>query len=305
MHHKGDILWKGILEDVFDDFLRFLYPEADKLFDFSKRIEFLDKELEQLFPPEGDAFAPKVIDKLAKVYTHDGETEWILVHVEVQDKFSQDFGKRMFQYFYRILDKYNRRITAWAVLTENNNVVRSNVFQMEYLGTAFTYQFNIYKLALQKEDELLASNNPFALVSLTAKAAFTASKTNTEDFDQQLLELKLTIAKRLLRSNFPKEKVRKMMDFLKYYTNFEKQDTEKVYNEKLIQLTDNKTTMGIEELLIARAEHYGKLEGAENQQRIVVENAIIKFGFTDEQAASISGTTLDFVKEVREQISKK
>ena len=28
MRRKDDILWKGILEDVFEDFLRFLSPDA-------------------------------------------------------------------------------------------------------------------------------------------------------------------------------------------------------------------------------------------------------------------------------------
>ena len=51
MKHN-DILWKATLEDLFDDFLRFFYPDADQLFDLEKGFEYLDKELEQLFPPE-------------------------------------------------------------------------------------------------------------------------------------------------------------------------------------------------------------------------------------------------------------
>jgi hypothetical protein len=49
---RNDILWKAALEDLFHDFLRFFYPEADDLFDLGKGFEYLDKELEQLFPPE-------------------------------------------------------------------------------------------------------------------------------------------------------------------------------------------------------------------------------------------------------------
>src|SRR5690606_15021676 len=92
------------------DFLRFLHPAADRFFDLSRGITFLDKELEQLFPPEDDEFAPKVVDKLAQVYTHDGEEEWVLIHVEVQGAYRRDFSLRMFTYYYRILDKYHKRI---------------------------------------------------------------------------------------------------------------------------------------------------------------------------------------------------
>ena len=64
--NKNDILWKAILEDIFDDFLRFFYPNADEIFDFSKGFEYLDKELEQLFPPEQDQYEPRYVDKLVK-----------------------------------------------------------------------------------------------------------------------------------------------------------------------------------------------------------------------------------------------
>lgn len=78
MRKKDDLLWKGILEDLFDDFLRFMHPDADSIFDFSRGIEFLDKELDQLFPPEENEYSLKLVDKLAKVYKKDGEEEWVL-----------------------------------------------------------------------------------------------------------------------------------------------------------------------------------------------------------------------------------
>jgi hypothetical protein len=53
----SDLLWKAALEDLFDDFLRFFYPEANDLFDLDKGFEYLDKELEQLFPPRNDKYA--------------------------------------------------------------------------------------------------------------------------------------------------------------------------------------------------------------------------------------------------------
>jgi hypothetical protein len=42
----------------------------------------LDKELEQVFPPEKDQFSPKVVDKLVKLRTYTGEEEWVLLHIE-------------------------------------------------------------------------------------------------------------------------------------------------------------------------------------------------------------------------------
>ena len=105
---RDDSLWKAILEDIFDDFLRFFFQNAEELFDFTKPFEFLDKELEQLFPSNPDDFTPKYVDKLVKVFTYEGTEKWILVHIEVQGSTDHEFSHRMFQYFYRIYDKYRR-----------------------------------------------------------------------------------------------------------------------------------------------------------------------------------------------------
>jgi len=40
---RDDSLWKAILEDVFDDFLKFFFKEDARLFDFEKGFVFLDK----------------------------------------------------------------------------------------------------------------------------------------------------------------------------------------------------------------------------------------------------------------------
>ena len=99
MRQKEDYLFKGILEEIFDDFLRFLQPDAEDIFDFSKGIVFLDKELQQLFQPENEEYSPKVVDKLAKVFTREGKEEWVLIHVEIQAVYRKDFTRRMYNYF--------------------------------------------------------------------------------------------------------------------------------------------------------------------------------------------------------------
>jgi hypothetical protein len=45
-----DTLWKGILEDLFDDFLLYFFPTlVENELDLDKGFEFLDKELDELF----------------------------------------------------------------------------------------------------------------------------------------------------------------------------------------------------------------------------------------------------------------
>lgn len=47
---RKDTLWKGIIEDLAEEFVRYFFPDAQPIVDFQKGFVFLDKELEQLFP---------------------------------------------------------------------------------------------------------------------------------------------------------------------------------------------------------------------------------------------------------------
>ena len=85
-----------MLEEVFDDLLRFVFPNADQLFDLKKKAEFLDKELTEMYPEPDKRPDTRFVDKLAKVHQKDGSEEWILCHVEVQGKHDPAFAKRMF-----------------------------------------------------------------------------------------------------------------------------------------------------------------------------------------------------------------
>jgi hypothetical protein len=63
---KDDTLWKSLLEDIFDDLLRYLYPDADEIFDMERGFDFLDKELADLFPELNEEHIC-FVDKLVKV----------------------------------------------------------------------------------------------------------------------------------------------------------------------------------------------------------------------------------------------
>ena len=310
MPRHDDLLWKVILEDVFDDFLCFLNPDADTILDLNRGFEFLDKELEQLYPPENDEYSPKVIDKLVKVFTKTGQEEWILVHVEVQGQYRKDFPKRMFTYFSRIFDKHQKPVTAYAIFTEAEKTIRPDVFKVEFMGTSLCYTFNTFKISHQSDDDLQASNNPFALVVLTVKTVLAGKKIiNSEERDELLLELKIKLAKQLLNKRIAKEKIRALMNFLKYYVRFENPDINDKFEKELEILTERSSTMGIEEFLLDRAtkqgEKKGLEKGLEQMSHAVVENLIKELGLSNEQAADIAEVSVEYVAKVRATIKNK
>ena len=299
MRRKDDILWKGILEDVFDDFLRFLNPNAETLLDLDRGFEFLDKELEQVFPPEGDEYSPKVIDKLVKVFTRIGKEEWVMVHVEVQEQYRQDFAQRMFTYFYRILDKYQKPITAYAIFTDSISKTRPNSFEIEFMGTSLSYKFNTYKIASQNNDELQASSNPFAMVVLTAKAALAGRDVkDSHQRDAFLLTVKLELAKQLLAKQIGKDKIRVLMNFLRYYVRFENPDINVKFEQEVEILTERSTTMGIEELLLERATKQGENKGVKKGEHRKALEIARKMKNEDIPATQIASFTSLSIEEI-------
>jgi len=67
----NDILYKGMIEDLFEEIILYFYPDSKEIFYFSKGFEFLDKELDKLMFPSSTKF--RFDDKLVKFHTTEGE----------------------------------------------------------------------------------------------------------------------------------------------------------------------------------------------------------------------------------------
>jgi protein-disulfide isomerase-like protein with CxxC motif len=84
------------------------------------------------------------------------------------------------------------------------------------------------------------------------------------------------------------------------YVHFSKPETSRIFETEIKAITNNITTMGIEELILHTAEQKGKAEGKAE----VVRNLIIKLGLNDEQAADVAEVSVEFVQQVRAGINK-
>ena len=291
---RDDALWKSLLEDVFSDFLTFFYPNASEIFDLDRGFEYLDKELEQLFPPENDEYNPRFVDKLVKVFSKNGDNQWILVHIEVQGYLDKHFAERMFTYYYRILDKYQKPITAFAILTDGNKNFYPKKYEQTFLGTHVLYEFNSYKVLNQHDDDLLNSNNPFALVILTVKAAIKSNNMTDDD----LLLLKLDLAKRLLTKKIPKTKINNLMNFLKFYIRFDNTETDVKFDNEINTITLKNKTMGLEEFLLDRAEKQGALSTTIS----IIKKLLTKPNYSIEEIASLVEKPVDFINKIKAEM---
>lgn len=310
MRRNDDILWKGITEEVFDDLLRFIFPEADQELDIGRGFEFLDKELAEMYPePEKDSDT-RFVDKLVKVYTRDGQEEWVLCHIEVQGQTKAEdrpnFGDRMFRYYYRVFDRYQKPMTAVAIFTALDGRKMPDRYEYRFLGTSHIYQYNTYCITDPTEEELAKSDNPFALVVLAAKTALLEGKIpELELKDRKLLVAKLLIGKGIIS----KKKIDAILTFLNNIVLFENQETNLIFMQQLDQLTGKNDTMGIIERLAERRAEEALEKGIEKGRLEEKENSVKAFlantEFSVEKIASLVGVSVPFVEKVKGCLSAK
>lgn len=308
MRKQKDILWKGALEQLFEDFLPFINPDLAQSVDLEKGFEFINKELNQEFPSDTGKFGQKIVDKLVRLHLRNGKQ--ILLHLEVQEKHSEDFGERMYGYFNRLYDKYKMPITAYAIFTEQNEINRANTFDIDFMGTRMNYQFNICKIALLNEDDLVNHPSCFALIVLAAKAALIKKGgKNNPGSDELLLAYQLKMVQLILDKELPAAKERAIMNFLFYYVDFEFSETKAKFDYEVNLLINKniKDMMTIEDAIYEYAEITGFHKGEKKAKREAKEDEvyrlITKLGFSDQQIADYAGVSLSFAKRIRARLA--
>lgn len=295
---KSDILWKAILEEVFDDALRFIFPDAELVYDLKRGFDFLDKELGELYPEPDKEPATRIADKMVRVYSRKGRENWILMHIEIQGDTSdkKGFSERMFRYFYRILDKHRRPVSAVAIFIGPNGKCMPDTYFYRYRETKLTYKYHTLAIQEHREEELLRSDNPFAFVLLTAKTSLLEKKIPEWD----LLEKKVMLANDLLMRPFPKHKIRAIFNFLQSYVLFEEPEM----NRKFVERTESPektTTMNMTDFVRMEAREEGQMEEREKLAKRLLANT----EFSVEKIAELVGVPLAEVEELSRSVRSK
>ena len=157
-----DSPWKEFLDAFLKPFMEFGFRDLHDAIDWSQPVIALDKELQQI-----DA-GLRTVDKLVEVSLLDGASKWLLIHVEVQSQRVEKFAERMFVYYYRIRDKYDKPLVSLAVLGDNHPDWRPDCYTESHFGCREEFRFPIIKLLDYAEDiaGLERSDNVFATMVL-------------------------------------------------------------------------------------------------------------------------------------------
>ncbi|MGY0691897.1 hypothetical protein ACW2QC_03785 [Virgibacillus sp. FSP13] len=300
-----DALWKKLIEELFEEFMLFFGPDLYEQIDFSKTPDFLKQELYKEIIQEKKG--RMIADQIVKVYLNSGEEKWILVHVEVQGKEEEDFGKRMFRYFYRIYDRFDREVYAIALITDQYAKNQTNGFHYNFYGTKVDYTYNIYHFKENNIEKLEQSTNPFAAAVI---AGIYATKTKTNASKRYIFKRKLMI-QTLQKFTSQQEKSRTYLSALFYFIDYLLQ-VPKEYSQQLkkdiipylgkevaqkMRAEKTDTSQTLAEIFEEMRED-GKKDAL---SKVVFE--LIKEGFTNEHIARITKLELDEVAELRKTFS--
>ncbi len=204
-----DSPWKDILQTNFKEFMQFFFPAAHDEIDWTKKIDFLDKELEEV--TKDAEIGRRFADKLVKLYLNNGEEQWILVHVEVQSQEESDFAARMYTYNYRIYDRYKKSVASLAILGDDNSSWKPSQFGYSLFGCTLNFKFPIVKLLdyQQRISELETDGNPFATVVMAHLAAMNTLRDRNERKVQ-----KLALVQRLYQQGLEEQDVVNLLAFV-------------------------------------------------------------------------------------------
>ena len=290
-----DTLWKGIIEDLFDDFLYYFFPNwAKTTVDFSKPFEFLDKELDEIYPKSKDN-QKRYADKLVKVFTKQGTTQWLLIHIEVQGYEDASFTERMFIYFTRIRERYQQNLLALAILTDDSKHFHPKEYTYQYQDTKLNYQFATFKLLEKSEKALNIPNNPFSIVMLTARRALI--KSNLSDAKQLVWKKDLVLA--LQKANYSDDKIRKILNFIRYYVRFKKAENLKTLDKEIQTTFKQRRNMGIEEAILQEVREQGVQEGLREKTIKGIQKALIRGKLSLQEISEDFEVSLEFVQKVQ------
>lgn len=299
-HKRKDVLWKGAVDEFVEDMLRFFYPGAEELFDFSQSIEFLDPELAQLFPDRDHMKDSIISDRLIKVHSRNGHSTFIYLLMEVHDYHDKqtDYDKRIFSGFCRLFDKYGEGIMALVVYTGSNRLFNPGVFEYSLNTIKLRFEYDVYRVMEQKEEELKKSDNIFAIFIRVVLLAMKKGRVNNE----VLLDMHVGLAREITGLGISQDKINELLQFIRLYINFGDRKIDRILEDRINEITVKTTSMNLYEAAVIIKAREAREEAAEETKISLIKKLLMKGYYSAEEIADIAEVAVDFVLKVKDTL---
>lgn len=223
-----DELWKAIIPALWGPFLRFCLEDWADNIDYTRKPDFLDKELKRLRLRSKSK--NRTVDFLMRVYMKDGTTKSFLLHIEVQGYDDPEFRQRLFQYYYRISDLLGEDIETLVIMIDDAPDWRPNEYIKEFGQTKVHFICRMFKLLDNPPPYTGKENNPFAVVF---EVAWYGLKKNMLKNDDDLHTLRFRLIRRLIEIGIDGDIIHHVLDFVNIYLPFKNKEKESTFDREI------------------------------------------------------------------------
>jgi hypothetical protein len=269
---QRDQLWKGAFRMLMPQFVQFYFPDYYDEIDWSKGVEYLDKELYTLqLKSESKG---RIADVLVKLHLKSGEAIWLLLHIEIQGYVDKDFELRVHQMQYRIEDLFSVNPIMLAILTDDNPNFRPKYYRTEVWGTVSYTEFNSYKVMDNPPSTYKIKDNAVALIMEIVYNSTQLKKMP----DDKIIDLFLPIARKFFIEGYKKEEIKLLISFIEAHAKFENSDYSRIFDENMNSMVKYETTEDILALFDTekRLKKLHFLEAQEEKMRANIEQLRMK-----------------------------
>jgi predicted transposase/invertase (TIGR01784 family) len=198
-----------------------------------------------------------------------------MIHVEVQGKKESNFLQRLFEYYYRLHDRYQKPILTLVILADSNPSWRPDAYRASVWGhSILEFKFFIAKLLdyAPKATELAKKPNPFGLIVL---AHLEAQRTKQDPQKRYLKKRALT--RYLYEQGLERERILTLYKFVDWVLTLP-DDLEIQYNTDIHQFEEELNVSYIttaERIGIQKGIQQGKLEDVRSMLRHKMEPSVV------------------------------
>lgn len=206
-----DSPWKEALDVYFESFLELCFPRIHADIDWSKGYISMDTDLREV--TRDAEIGNRLADKLVKVWLHDGEEVFVLIHIEIQSQYQKDFPKRIYVYNHRLFDKNNIEVISLVVLGDDDPNWRPKRYGYSRWGFLSGTKYPMVKLLdfQPRWSELERSSNPFAVVIMAH-----LSTLNTAGKPNQRFQSKLSLVRGLYERGYTKNQILELFRLIEW-----------------------------------------------------------------------------------------
>jgi hypothetical protein len=221
-----DTPWKDVLEQFFEPFMRFYFPDAHAQIDWEAGFIFKDKELQKV--TRRAKIGRLTVDKLVQVCLKSGLELWVLIHIEVQSQHDADFEKRVFVSNYRLFDGQDKPVASLVILSDTSSEWRPSEYGYSVFGSHMQLRFPSVKLLDYREQAaaLEKDTNPFAVVTLTHLKAIETKGKNKVRYNW-----KRRLFRSLYQRGWKAEQIRHLYDFIDWVVDLPEELDDKLWEE--------------------------------------------------------------------------